>query len=136
MGIIGYGSIGQACASIARAYRCGPLHDHLHLCCSTLASRVHFTICSMLYCCRMDIIALRRRPERSAEEQAQGLKVTGQPDVASRVLFSLKAKVCSQMLSERAWQSSPVTVGFLPHSMQLSPSLVLCRFTPLTASTS
>ena len=92
MGIIGYGSIGQACASIARAYRCGPLHDNLHLCFSMLTSQVHSNICSQLPCCRMDIIALRRRPERSAEEQAQGLRVSGQPHVASRV--PVEAKVC------------------------------------------
>ena len=80
MGIIGYGSIGQACASIARAYRCGPLHDNLHSYPSMLAE-----CAPKLPCCRMDIIALRRRPERSAEEQAQGLRVSGQPHMASRV---------------------------------------------------
>ena len=57
----------------------------------------------------MDIIALRRRPQRSAEEQAQGLRVSsGQPQAASRVLFFLEA-VCSPVLPERTWQPPPVT---------------------------
>ena len=100
MGIIGYGSIGQACASIARAYRCGPLHGYPHLCFSMVTFRVQASFCLKLPCCRMDIIALRRRPERSAEERAQGLKVTGHPHVASRVFFTLYLKIYSQMRLE------------------------------------
>ena len=49
MGIIGYGSIGQACASIARAYRCGLLHVHddLHPCFSMPTSEVQTSVQSL-----------------------------------------------------------------------------------------